>query len=733
LSRRGLVAAIGCARSRAAHRRLACAGRSKGSHSMQKPNARRASLVAAATSVLAASGAHAQTPPAATSAAPLPPVFVTATPLGSSLFELVDPVNVLEGQGLRLRRQPTLGQTVDQEVGVSATYFGPNASRPIIRGLGGFDIRLLNNGIGILDASASSPDHAVAVSPFATDRIEIVRGPATVMYGGTAIGGVVNTIDSRIAETGLARPVSGAASYQFDSQNNLNAGGARLDAGNERFVLHGDVYKTNNHDLRIPGDAWSPQVQAARGEPGPFGRLPNSQGDSESYGIGASAILGERGFLGVSYGEFKSNYGTVAEPDVTIKLKQDTWNVAGELRDTIPGLQALRVKYAYTDYTHTEFDGQEPGTVFDSKGWNLRVEALHRKLGPFQGAIGLELVDFDFSAQGEEAFVPSTKTKSVAGFLYEELPYESWKFSFGARVADTKVDADEFAAAGLPAASRSFTPWSGAVGAFYAFNREWGLGANVQYTQRAPSFQELYADGPHLATNQFEVGNAALNKVESTSIDVTLRQQSGQTSSTVNAFYSGFSNFIGLFPTGIYRNPEDRSVVPDATPIVDPNTGEEIVPLEQFDYAQVKARFYGVEAQTTFPVWRQAGNVVTLKLQADYVNATDRTNGQPLPFIPPFRVGATLGFQRDGFRASLGGLFAAAQNRVPDLQTTTPGYANVFANASYLWKLPDGVSLEAFLQGTNLLDQTIRYSTSNLKDIAPLGRAAVMVGLRGAF
>ena len=680
-------------------------------------------------SALSAGNAPAQTAPAE----PLPSVFVTATPLGSNLFELVDPVNVLEGQGLRLKRQPTLGETVAQEVGVSSSYFGPNSSRPIIRGLGGFDIRLLNNGVSVLDASASSPDHAVAVSPFAVDRVEIVRGPATVMYGGTAIGGVVNTIDGRIAETGMRQPVSGAASYQFGSQNNLNAGGARVDAGNERFVVHGDIYKTDNQSLRIPGNAWSPSVQAARGEPGPFGRLPNSQGDSEAYGIGGSAILGDRGFLGVSYGEFKTNYGTVAEESVTIDLEQKTWNVAGELRDTIPGLNALRVKYANTDYQHTEFEGTEVGTVFKSSGYNLRVEGLHAKIGPFQGAIGLEVVDFDFSALGAEAFLPDTKSDSISGFIYEELPYGAWKFSFGARVTSADVEAKEFVQAGLPADARSFTPWSGAVGAFYSFNKEWGIGANVQYTERAPSFQELYADGPHIATNQFEVGNRNLAKVESTSFDVTLRQQSEFFTSSIGAFYSNFSNFVGLFPTGIFRNPEDRSVAPSAAPIIDPVTGEEIIPLQQFDYSQVKARFYGVEAQIGFPVWKHAGNLVTVKLQADYVNATNRDNDRPLPFIPPFRVGATVGYQRDSFNASLGGLFAAAQNRVPEFQTTTPGYANVFANAAYLWKLSHGVSLEAFLQGTNLLDQTIRYSTSNLKDIAPLGRRALIVGVRGAF
>jgi iron complex outermembrane receptor protein len=679
----------------------------------------RTATAAAAVALALAAGANAQpqTPQ------PLPPTVVTATPLGSDLFSSVDPVNVLEGQGLRFRRQPTLGETVGQEVGVSSTYFGPNASRPVIRGLGGFDIRLLNNGIGLLDASATSPDHAVAVSPFAVQRIEVVRGPATVMYGGNAVGGVVNTIDSRIAQEGLLKPVDGVAEYQYGGANSLSAGGARLDAGNESFVLHADGYWTNNRNLRIPGAAWTSQVQIQRGEPGPSDSLPNSQGDSQAWGIGGSYILRDnKGYAGVSYSQFNTDYGTVAEPDVTIKLRQETWNFAGELRDTIPGLRALRVKYNDTNYKHTEFEGPDAGTTFESDGWNLRVEALHRPLGPFTGAIGLEAVDFKFSALGAEAFLPDTKTNSFAGFIYEELPYGPWKFSFGGRVASVDVDAGEFVAAGLPADSRSFTPWSLAAGAFYAFNKEWGLATNLTYTERAPTFQELYADGVHIATGQFEVGNRTLNKVESTAVDVALKYRGPGLTGSIGAFYNDFSNYIALLPTGIFRL-DDRSVVPAGTPDS----------FEQFDFQGVKARFWGIEGLVAFPLWTRGGEAVTLTVQGDYVNAEDRTNGQPLPFIPPFRAGATLGYQRDRFTASLGGLFAAAQSRVPQFQTTTPGYANVFANAAYVFRLGSAVTLEAFVQATNLLDQTIRYSTSSLKDIAPVGARSIMAGVRGAF
>ena len=675
----------------------------------------------------------AQQPATSSSVQRLAPVFVTGSPLGSNLFELADPVNVLQGRGLLLKQQPTLGATLEQEVGVSATNFGPNASRPVIRGLGGFDIRLLNNGIGLLDASAASPDHAVAVSPFAVERIEVVRGPATVMYGGSAIGGVVNTIDSRIAQRPLDAPFGGAASYLFDSKNDLSAGGARIDGGSDRFALHADAYATRNSDLKIPGSAWTPEVQTIRGAPGPNGTLPNSQGDSQSYGFGATTFFDKRGYAGVSYSKFNTNYGTVAEPDVTIDLKQQAWNFAGELRDTVPGLNALRVKYGYNDYEHTEFEGSEAGTMFESKGWNLRLEGLHGKLGPFEGAIGLEMAKVDFSALGAEAFVPSTTTKNIAGFIYEEMRQDAWKFSLGARIENSKIDAEEFIGAGLPADSVSFTPWSGAFGTFYSFDKEWSLGANVQYTQRAPTSQELFADGPHIATNQFEVGNRALNKVTSTSIDLTVKRQGEFFTGTVGAFYSNFSNFVGLFPTDIFRNPEDRSVAPGPEPYIDPSTGEEVEPIQQFNYAQVRARFYGFEAQLGFPVWKEGVNLVSMKLQADYVKATDRSNGQPLPFIPPLRVGASFTYEREGLTATLGALFASSQDRTPQFQTTTPGYTNLFLNASYRFMFGAGTELEVFVQGTNLLDETIRYSTSSLKDIAPAGGRAVMAGVRGAF
>ncbi len=654
---------------------------------------------------------------------------MTARPIGSELFELVDPVNVVEGRGLRMKTQPTLGETLSQEVGVSSTYFGPNASRPIIRGLGGFDVRLLSNGVGLLDASASSPDHAVAVAPIAVDRIEVIRGPAAVMYGGAAVGGVVNTIDGRIPQSVPDRPVSGTANYRFDGASNGQSGEARLDGGDDRIALHADAFTTSNQNLKIPGYAWRPSVQATRGAPGPYGVLPNSQGESSGGAVGASLLFGDKGYAGLSYSQFNTNYGSVAEPDVTIDMKRWAWNFAGELRNTIPYFDAVKVKYGYNNYEHTEFESAVPGTVFASNGYNLRVEGQHRPIGDVRGAIGFESANVKFSASGLEAFVPSTQTVTNAGFLYEEIERGAWKFSAGGRLEATKVDAQPFAVAGLPGDSRSFTPKSGALGAFYTIDPQWGVGVNYAYTQRAPSFQELYADGPHVATNAFEIGDRNFSTVTSNAVDATLKWQQRRFVSTLGAFYNRFSNYIGLFPTGILRDAETRAVVDPATA-----TQAEIdAALQQFNYQQVQARFYGLEGQVTLPVHESGGNLWTLSLQADYVNARDTTNDQPLPLIPPVRVGATVGYERDRFSASLGGLFAAAQTRVPANITETPGWANVFATAAYRLQRIAGIDFEAFLRGNNLLDQDIRYSTSYLKDLAPLGRRSVVVGLRGAF
>ena len=453
---------------------------------------------------------HAQQPPRATTggnAIEAPPVIITGNPLGSALLDMVRPADVLEGAKLGLRLESTLGETLANETGVSSSYFGPNASRPIIRGLDGERVRILQNGTGVLDASGSSPDHGVAVEPLTVDRIEIVRGPATLLYGGSAIGGVVNSIDNRIPSFAPDKGIGGAAQLRFGGAADERAGVVKLDGGTERFALHVDAFRRDTSDLRIPGLAWSAR-KIATDPTNPDNtardRLPNSASTSDGMAVGGSALF-ERGHLGISAAQYNNNYGTVVERAVTIDQRQNRYDLAGEMRD-LGFIETAKLHAGYTDYRHTEFDGPDPGTTFKHKGYDARLDLRHRKVGLLEGAFGFQLQNSRFQALGDEAFVPPVSTRTASAFVYEEAPVGPLRFSAGARVDSVRMTADEVLPNFTPTESRDFTASSGSVGALYPFGGEYAVAANVSYTERAPNYAEVFANGPHIATGQFECG-----------------------------------------------------------------------------------------------------------------------------------------------------------------------------------------------------------------------------------
>ncbi|CAH1202521.1 Zinc-regulated outer membrane receptor [Candidatus Nitrotoga sp. BS] len=386
----------------------------------------------------------------------MPQIVVTANPLGSALFDLVSPVSVLSGKELSFRQESTLGETLSKLPGISSTYFGPNASRPIIRGLDGDRVRIMQNGIGMLDVSALSFDHATAVDPLVVDRIEVVRGPAALMYGGAAVGGVVNTLDNRIPQfpingyTGRVEPRIGGAA-------NERSGAAVLEAGNGLVALHADVASRRTDDLRIPGFARSdrqralddPAVEQTRG------RLINSSSESDSAALGAALTL-DKGYLGLSYSDLQSNYGTVAEPDVRVDMNSKRIGVAGEIRELGTIVQEVKFKYNHTDYLHNELEDGEIATTFKNKGYETRIDATHAKLGPLTGAFGVQL----------------SNTNSKALYIYEEAKFGDIKLTAGGRNEHTTVDS----AGNSPTSTRfgapqerKFSANSGALGALHTF------------------------------------------------------------------------------------------------------------------------------------------------------------------------------------------------------------------------------------------------------------------------
>lgn len=413
-------------------------------------------------------------------------IVVTATPLAAALSDIARPVSVLTGSELALRMQPTLGETLAQEPGVSSTYFGPGASRPVIRGLGGDRIRVLQSGLGTADASSTSPDHAVSFDPLGAEQIEVVRGPATLHYGSNAVGGVVNVLDDRVPDAVSDRPLHGKAEVSGATAADERAGAVSLNGGANAFAWHADFLKRKTDDLRIPGFAESAALRAEEeaeggGEEGHEevqGTLENSAVENTSGAAGVS-VVGSRGFLGFAFSGLDSLYGVPGhEPHaeegevppgeepapaeehggVRIDLRQRRGDVRGELRQPMGGVHNVRLRLGRADYEHTELEGDEIGTVFTNESWEGRLELNHEPLGPFTGSVGVQGARRDFAAIGAEAFVPPSVTDTFAVFAFEEARSGAWRFQVGGRYEHQSAEVAE------EALNRTFGAVSGSGG-----------------------------------------------------------------------------------------------------------------------------------------------------------------------------------------------------------------------------------------------------------------------------
>lgn len=639
----------------------------------------------------------------------LPSVAVTGNPLGVGSDELVIPVSILNGRELSLKRESTLGDTLNGIPGVSATHFGPNSSRPVIRGLDAERVRIMQNGIGVLDASSLSFDHAVTIDPLIIEQIDVVRGPAALLYGGSAVGGVVNAIDHRIPTEKLEGVIGRAEARAggADSQNNL---AGVIDVGNGKFAIHGDAYTRKTSDLDIPGFAVSRRKNQADGTLRENrGKLINSSASGEGGALGASLTF-DNGYLGASYSSFRSNYGTVAEPTVRADMKSARWDVASEFNELGSIVNRIKVRMAYTDYQHQEIDSGVVGTTFINRGVEGSLEAAHAKIGNLEGVLGFQFQSTNFEALGNEAFVPGVSTQSNALYMYEELPLnlfeqQKLKLSFGGRVEHTTVDSSNNPKFGA-GQNNGFNPNSYALGGVYTVNQNWSLATNLSHNERAPSYFELYADGAHLATGQYEVGNPNFDKERSNGLDAQIRWKDGKNTFSTGAYYTRFNSFLGLLDTGN----------------IDAGSG---LPIAQF--SAFTATFKGIEMEGKFNLIDN----LDLKLRGDYVRATNRDNGDALPRITPLRIGAGLQYQLNSWSARLDVLRAFKQNRTAQNELATDGYTDVSALIAY--RLPIKFNLELFAKANNLLNQDIREHASFLKDIAPAGERAVLIGARADF
>lgn len=632
----------------------------------------------------------------------LPTVAVTGNPLGLDADQLIVPVTVLNGRELSLKRESTLGETLNGIPGVSSTSFGPNASRPVIRGLDAERVRIMQNGVGVVDASSLSFDHAVSVDPLIIEQVDVIRGPAALLYGGSAVGGVVNAVDHRIPTEKLTG-ITGRTEVRLGGPANESNMAGVVDVGNGQIAIHADAYARKSNDLTIPGFAVSNRKALVDGTlQTNNGTLKNSSATSDGGALGASLTF-DNGYLGASYSGFNSNYGTVAEQNVRIDMKSQRWDIASEFTDLGNIVNRVKFRLAHTDYQHQEIDAGIVGTTFKNSGIEGSLETGHGKIGNMSGVVGLQFQNTTFAALGEEAFVPSTNSQSKALYVYEELPIEQFKFSLGGRTEYTTVDAGAWTK-NPSAQNASFNPTSYALGGLYAFTSNWTLASNISHNERAPSYFELYANGAHLATGQYELGNSSFSKERSNGIDAQIRWKDGKNSFSAGPYYTRFSSFIGLLETGNLQ-----------------------AGLPEAKFTALPASFKGFEAEGKFNLHDN----LDLKLTGDYVRATNLNSGEALPRIAPFRVGAGLQYQKNSFGARLNVLHAFAQERIASNELATNGYTNLSALVTY--KLPTKVNVELFAKANNLLNQDIRDSASFLKDIAPQGARSVMIGLRSDF
>jgi iron complex outermembrane recepter protein len=688
----------------------------------------------------------------------LAPVVVSANPLGADINDLITPVSVLRGDQLTQNQSSTLGQTLNQLPGVSSSDFGPNSSRPVIRGLDGDRIRIMNNGGASMDVSGLSYDHAVGIEPLLVEQIEVVRGPAALQYGGSAIGGAVNVIDNRIPKA----PVKGV-----NGRGELRAGGAESEraaagvvtVGDGRFALHVDGADRKTDDLKVPKQA------GRRDEDGPGslnqGRLLNSNSDQQSGAIGAS-LTGDHGYLGISLDSYKNDYGTGLfeveddETDLTkpkrIRLKQERLTLAGEQRNLagkMGPLESIRGSFSSTDYKHEELAGGEVEATYKNKGWDSRIEGTHlpiqTSLGALKGAWGIQGSESKFSATGSEhhgTFVPNAKTDSKALFVFEELSFAPGKaVNAGFRYEDVKVQSlggvkhiDNGVSETFDVDSKKFKPFSLALGYRQDMGAGWTGTAGLSYTERAPTFYELYADGEHHATGTYERGNSSNKKEKGTTLELGMKFKTPTTRANFSAYVTEFSNFIGLVQGGYVNHHGEypRLDKEDCEAAVNPR--QHCSPL--YNFTGIKARLYGLEADGRFPLASGLfgkASQLNLDWKADYARGENRTTGGALPRIAPFRLSSALVYSEGKYSSQVDVQHAARQNRYADDLGATPSYTMFGLGASYKTAVSGMKSAYLFLRVHNLTNVEARNASSVLRDMAPAGARAIRVGFRGNF
>lgn len=690
-------------------------------------------------------------------------VLVTM-PIHKKAAETALPVTVLTGEALRRQVASSLGETLGDMPGISNASFGPGVGRPVIRGQGGPRTINLNNGIAAADVSSLSPDHAVSIEPLLADAVEVLRGPSTLLYGGGAIGGVINTRDNRIP-TKPIDGIEGAVEYRYDNAASMDTGVIKLEGGTGDFAFHISGTAREFDNLKIPGLAIDEEaveeqeelLEAMHGDDhdedhdheeeeleNSNGFIDNTNGEADVFTIGGSWHFGENSFFGLAYNSYETNYGIPPgshghheeahgdehdddhdddhdedhdehgeeeEEIIRIDLEQERYDAQLQIHDLAPGvIDVARGFLTYTDYFHVELEGEEVGTQFDRETWEGRLELVRESEN--HRVFGLQFRGDEFSAVGEEAYVPETDSTEIGLFYVQDFHTANWQYEVGARY--DFVDRDAF---GGPGSNQDFNSFSLSGSALTQLSDSWSLGVSVSRSERAPSTEELYSNlgnvddelVTHAATGIIEVGDTNLSTEVSLNTDLSLTWQNESSFAELTVYYNTFDDYIYLA-----------------------NSGEDVDETAVFNYEQENADFYGIEFDSSIAFANMGDSELAMGFFGD-MTVGELDNAGDVPRLPPVRLGTELTWRGDALGAYVRVIRAADQDEPGQFETATEGYIRWDAGVDYNVELAGGTQLLAFLKLKNLTDEEIRLSTSFLRNYAPQPGESIEAGFRLTF
>ncbi|MEQ1638020.1 MAG: TonB-dependent receptor [Methylococcales bacterium] len=676
----------------------------------------------------------------------------------------------LKGKALQIQQGDTLGKTLEQELGVSNASFGPGVGLPVVRGLTGSRVRLLQSGIGSHDASSLSPDHAVAIEPLFAEEITVLRGPETIRYGGNAIGGIVDVKDNRIPERLPKQLITGALETRYDTNGEGTNSAFKVDIGKEWLALNVAGFFRSRGDTRIPGQAidaaFIEQQFGLTGVNNVSDTIPNTDNESLGGSVGLS-WLGDKGMAGLSVSHTDNQYGVpkgshaldpnhlegglelilpqitdlsgfedvlgtqALFPNIRLDMQQTRYDFKSEWYEPLPGIERIGFRYGLVDYQHVELERGLPFSTFKNDVGEGRVEIDHHGLENLTGTVGVQWINRDFSALGVETYVPETQQDSLGFYTTQAYTLDQFEFKLGLRTEQSWIDPNasslKLRGSALPATplpdDLKFQAESASFAIKWALLDQANLTLTLNRGKRSPDIQELLSLGPHLSTRSFDIGNVQLKNETVNMVDLGFDWQAEGLEFRANAYYNQTDDFIYQRNTGFVYEVDTEVIRQRCV------SAAECLPMYAYD--QRDATFIGYEAEAKATLAKMTQGDVSLKLFSDYVRGTFSEGD--VPRLPPLRYGAELGFGNEVWNTALRYTRSEAQDRAGLNENATGGFHLLTATADYQLKLGDAVQLSLFAKASNLLNEEMRSSVSFLRNYAPEPGRSFVFGLRATF